>query len=218
MRLGGVSTREVPSSRGIGGAALQEEGVAGVADSDWFRRGGQRKLIVRAAVAEDLPAVSAVMLPSRDGELLLTQLTVAGILVLQPNLSPLKSFVGLFDVFDLQLGFSQLGAQLLQSLFLIFTDALQLNVFIMEAMKLLLQATDLQGLGAQLGHAVALPLQVALQRLPPLLLDLQVRLQLLELALSVLDLPLQAVGLVGEVRFEAAGSLLGRHAVSLGVL
>lgn len=37
--IGGVS-REVPSSRGIGGAALQEEGVAGVADSDWFRRSG----------------------------------------------------------------------------------------------------------------------------------------------------------------------------------
>ena len=59
--IGGVS-RDVPSLRRIGGAALQEEGVAGVADSDWFRGGGKWKLVVRAAVAEYLPAVSTVML------------------------------------------------------------------------------------------------------------------------------------------------------------
>lgn len=49
-------------SRGVGGAALQQEGVAGVADPDRFRRGGQRQFVVRAAVAENLPAVATVVL------------------------------------------------------------------------------------------------------------------------------------------------------------
>lgn len=49
-------------SRGVGGAALQQEGVAGVADSDRFGRGGQRQLVVGAAVAENLPAVATVVL------------------------------------------------------------------------------------------------------------------------------------------------------------
>lgn len=55
------------SSRWIGRASLEEEGVAGVTDSDWFWRGGQRELIVRAAVAENLPTVPTVVL-DRDRE------------------------------------------------------------------------------------------------------------------------------------------------------
>lgn len=89
------------ASRGVGGAALQQQGVAGVTHSDRFGRGGQRELIVRAAVTEDLPTVPAVVLSSGDGELLLTQLAVAGLLVLQPHLPPLKNFVGFFDVLNL---------------------------------------------------------------------------------------------------------------------
>lgn len=50
-----------PSSR-IGGASLEEEGMAGVTDSDWFWRCGQRELIVRAAVTENLPTVPTVVL------------------------------------------------------------------------------------------------------------------------------------------------------------
>lgn len=49
-------------SRWIGGASLEEEGVAGVAHSDWFWRGGQRELIVGAAVTENLPTVPTVVL------------------------------------------------------------------------------------------------------------------------------------------------------------
>lgn len=49
-------------SRWIGGASLEEEGVAGVTDSDWFWRGGQRELVVGAAVAENLPTVPTVVL------------------------------------------------------------------------------------------------------------------------------------------------------------
>ncbi len=56
--------------------------MAGVTDSDWFRRGGQRELIVRAAVTENLSTVPTVVLSSGDGELLLTQLAVAGFLIL----------------------------------------------------------------------------------------------------------------------------------------
>lgn len=82
--------RSSRASRWIGGASLEEEGVAGVADSDRFGRGGQRELVVGAAVTEDLPTVPTVVLSSRDGELLLTQLAVAGLLVLQPHLTPLK--------------------------------------------------------------------------------------------------------------------------------
>lgn len=36
--------------------------MAGVTDSDWFRRGGQRELIVRAAVTENLSTVPTVVL------------------------------------------------------------------------------------------------------------------------------------------------------------
>lgn len=36
--------------------------MARVADSDWFGGGGQRKLVVRAAVTEDLAAVPTVVL------------------------------------------------------------------------------------------------------------------------------------------------------------
>lgn len=46
----------------IGGASLQEEGVAGVTDSHWFGRRWQRKLVVRAAVTENLPTVPTVVL------------------------------------------------------------------------------------------------------------------------------------------------------------
>lgn len=46
----------------IGGAPLEEEGVAGVTHSDWFGGRRQRKLIVRAAVTENLPAVPTVVL------------------------------------------------------------------------------------------------------------------------------------------------------------
>lgn len=49
-------------SRRIGGASLEEEGVAGVADSHRFWWGGQRELIVGAAVTENLPTVPTVML------------------------------------------------------------------------------------------------------------------------------------------------------------
>lgn len=91
-------------SRRIGGAPLEEEGVAGVTDSDWFWWGRQRELIVRAAVTENLPTVPTVMLSSRDGEFLLTQLAMAGLFVLQPNLTPLKSFVGFFYVLNLHFG------------------------------------------------------------------------------------------------------------------
>lgn len=49
-------------SRGVGGAPLQQEGVAGVADSDRFGRGGQRQLVIGAAVAENLTAVATVVL------------------------------------------------------------------------------------------------------------------------------------------------------------
>lgn len=58
------SQRGGAPSRWIGGASLEEEGVAGVTDSHWFWRGGQRELIVRAAVTENLPTVPAVVLPS----------------------------------------------------------------------------------------------------------------------------------------------------------
>lgn len=40
----------------------------------------------------------------------------------------------------------------------------------------------------------------------------------LQLSLSVFDLPLQAVRLVGKVQLEASGSLLGRGAVPLCLL
>ena len=46
----------------IGGASLEEEGMAGVTDSDWFGRCRQGKLIVGAAVAENLSTVPAVVL------------------------------------------------------------------------------------------------------------------------------------------------------------
>lgn len=87
---------------------------------------------------------------------------MAGVLVLQPNLPPLKSFVGFFDVLNLQFGFAEFGAQFLQSLLLIFTDGLQLDVFILEAMKLLFQAVDLQRLCAQLSHRLSLSVQITL--------------------------------------------------------
>lgn len=96
--------------------------MAGVAHSDRFGRRRQRKFIVRAAVAENLPAVPAVVLSSGDGKLFLTQFAVSGLFVLQPNLTPLQSFVGFFDVLNLHFGFAEFGAELLQSLFLVFTD------------------------------------------------------------------------------------------------
>lgn len=55
------------ASRRIGGASLKQEGVAGVAHSDWLRRGGQRQLIVGAAVTENLPTVPTVVL-QREAE------------------------------------------------------------------------------------------------------------------------------------------------------
>lgn len=62
----GSGALSVNRSRGIGGAPLQQEGVAGVADSDRFRRGGQRQLVVWAAVAENLPAVATVVLETDE--------------------------------------------------------------------------------------------------------------------------------------------------------
>lgn len=62
---------------------------------------------------------------------------MSGFFVLQPNLTPLKSFVGFFDVLNLQFGFAEFGAKLLQSFFLVLTNGLQLNIFILETMKLL---------------------------------------------------------------------------------
>lgn len=55
------------ASCGVGGAALQQEGVAGVAHPDGFGRGGERQLVVGAVVAENLPAVATVVLGARDG-------------------------------------------------------------------------------------------------------------------------------------------------------
>lgn len=40
----------------------------------------------------------------------------------------------------------------------------------------------------------------------------------LQLSFPLLDLPLQAVSLIGKVHLEASGSLLGRGAVSLCLL
>lgn len=149
-------------SRWIGGAPLEEEGVAGVTDSDWFGRRRQRKLIVRAAVTENLPTVPAVVLSSRDGELLLTKLAVTCFFVLQPNLPPLKSFVGFFDVLNLQFGFAEFGAKFLKSSFLVLTDGLQLDVFILKTMELLFQSINLQRLCAELSHRVSFSLQIIL--------------------------------------------------------
>lgn len=56
----------VCASRGVGGAALEQEGVARVAHPDGLGRGGERQLIVGAAVAENLPAVAAVVLRERE--------------------------------------------------------------------------------------------------------------------------------------------------------
>lgn len=58
----GCHVRGEAHSCWIGGASLQEEGVARVTDSHWFGRRRQRKLIVRAAVTENLPTVPAVVL------------------------------------------------------------------------------------------------------------------------------------------------------------
>jgi len=60
--------RSSRASRWIGGASLEEEGVAGVADSDRFGRGGQRELVVGAAVTEDLPTVPTVVLERETRE------------------------------------------------------------------------------------------------------------------------------------------------------
>lgn len=49
-------------SSGIGGTPLQQESVAGVADSDRFWWSGQRQLIIWAAVAENLSAVPTMVL------------------------------------------------------------------------------------------------------------------------------------------------------------
>lgn len=124
----GAALQQDPTSCRVGGTSLEQEGVARVAHPHRFGRGGQRQLVVGAAVAENLPAVATVVLwrdaekcgdplekccrvgfmglritcadlSSRDGELLLTQLAVAGVLVLQPNLTPLKQGIFLLSGF-----------------------------------------------------------------------------------------------------------------------
>lgn len=58
----GAALQQDPTSCRVGGTSLEQEGVARVAHPHRFGRGGQRQLIVGAAVAENLPAVATVVL------------------------------------------------------------------------------------------------------------------------------------------------------------
>lgn len=58
----GAALQQDPASCRVGGTSLEQEGVARVAHPHRFGRGGQRQLIVGAAVTENLPAVATVVL------------------------------------------------------------------------------------------------------------------------------------------------------------
>lgn len=76
--------------------------MTSITNTDRLRIRWQRKFITGASVAEDVPTVSAVMLPPGDGELLFTLLAVSRFVILQPGMA-LQRFIYFFDIFHLQL-------------------------------------------------------------------------------------------------------------------
>lgn len=76
--------------------------MAAVTHAHGLGIGGQGQLVTGARVAEDVAAVSAVVLSPGDGELLLTLLTVGGFVIFQPRVA-LQCFIDFLDVFHLQL-------------------------------------------------------------------------------------------------------------------
>jgi len=66
------------------GLFVDQQGVAGVADSQRLRRTGKFHLVVTATITEDAPAIPAVMFSPCYVELFLAELALRGLRVLCP--------------------------------------------------------------------------------------------------------------------------------------